>query len=466
MSILLINPTHVIREKNIWKKINRCLPPLGLGYLAAYLKERDIDVRIIDLQVYDGDFDGLIREIREGDFEYIGITATTVQINAAIYLAERIKERNRNKKIVLGGAHPTAVPEEVLKNSSVDFIVMGEGEKTFYELLSGADPESVNGLSYRRNGNIVFTPERTLIENLDNLPFPAYHLFEMNRYRPSTGNYLRLPAMSMVTSRGCPGRCTFCDTRIFGRKVRTRSAKNILDEILFLKDKYGIKEISFYDDTITVPRRRILELCRLIQDRKIDITWSCMSRIDCVDGDLLFQMKKAGCHQIGYGIESGDEKILLNINKRISLPKVRDVVMATRKAGIDARGMFMLGNIGETDVSMKKTIDFAISLNLDIFVFNITTPYPGSQLFQHAKENGLLTTYDWDRYDLGEPLMDLPTVDRDTIKIYYRQAYKRCYLRILYLLGRLKKIRSFAVLKMNLQIFGSFVKDFLFTHRD
>lgn len=462
MSVLLINPPRRLRAGNIWKTIDRSLPPLGLGYIASYLEKNGVSADILDLQAQDYTIEDVMTFASRRRPEVVGITATSVEIDGALYIAEHIRSRMPDVRVVVGGSHASVMPEDVLQHSYIDIVVCGEGEQAMCEIATGKPLDSIAGVSYRKNGAIVHGPNRELIKDLDSVPFPAYHLLPVRAYRPSCGNYRRLPAMSMITTRGCPGKCTFCHTEMFGHRTRFRSARNIADEIRYLATEYGIREISFYDDTFTARRRNVVELCEILRNEQVDVTWSCMSRVDCVDPELLKTMRRAGCHQVGYGIESADEGILHNLNKRIDLKQAAAAVRATWDAGIDARVMFMLGSPGETAETMEKTVRFAMSLDADIFVFNITTPYPGTAMFEWAREKGYLKTMDWADYDLSKPVMELPTVSSAVVEDYYRQAYRRCYLRPRYLLRRLGSIRSYEMLKMNAQTFWSMLKNWFF----
>lgn len=461
MSVLLIDPPRtVIGKGNIWRALKRNLPTLGLAYIAAFLEKHGYNASIVDMNVETIGIDDLLARISSGQYKLVGITATTVQINPALIIAEKIKEKFPDIKIVMGGPHPNVMLEEVLSSEYVDYVVRGEGELTMLELVKGEDLRLILGLSYKVDNKQVHNPPRPVIEDLDKLPFPARHLLPVDKYSPTPGNYKRLPAMSMITSRGCPGKCTFCNTDIFGKSIRFRSAENIAEEIKFLVKKYKVKEISFYDDTFTVSKKNIEELCSIIIKNNIDITWSCMSRADFVNPSLLELMHKAGCHSICYGIESGDEQILANVNKKISLNRVQEAIEWTKKAKIDVRISLMLGNPGETEETLKKTIRYAISLDPDICVFNITTPFPGTQMFNWAKENGYITTLNWDDYDLGHFVMSLPTVGIEAIKKYYKFAYRKAYLRPRYLLHRLAKIRSYESLVMHLKLARDIIMTF------
>ncbi len=253
----------------------------------------------------------------------------------------------------------------------------------------------------------------------------------------------------MITSRGCPGRCTYCKGSLLGERIRFKSAEKIFKEIVFLQDNYGIRDITFYDDTFTSNKQRVRDFCNLILKNKLDLTWCCFSRVDTVDFDLLKEMKKAGCYQVLYGVESADPQILANIKKRITLEKVEETVANTKKAGIEVRLSFMFGNPGETEETIKKTIQYAISLDPDLVSFNITTPYPGTEMFKWAKENNYLIHEDWSKYNFAKPVMNLPTITSEKVLEYYKKAHRQFYFRPTYILKRLMKIRSVEDFKRN-----------------
>ncbi|OGS35407.1 MAG: hypothetical protein A2474_04130 [Elusimicrobia bacterium RIFOXYC2_FULL_34_12] len=442
MKILLINPPWMTKG-GIWENIASCMPPFGLAGLAAYLEEKKIEVEILDSNATGLNYNN-IKEILGSKAvpDYIGITASTPMIYSAIDVSKIAKSVFPSAKTVLGGVHPSVMTDEVLKEESIDFVIRGEGEETLNELISGKEIAKISGLSYKIGNKIIHNQSRPVVQDMDTLPIPAYHLLPIKKYFPAKGSYKRLPAMGMMTSRGCPGRCTFCMGNYLGDKIRVRSAEKIFEEILLLHNKYGIKEISFYDDTFTTRKENVKKLCEKIISEKLDISWSCFARVDFVDEDLLKIMKLAGCHQIMYGVESGDEEILKNIHKKISFEKVEKIVKITKKLGIEVRAAFMFGNPGETIETMQKTIDYAIKLKPDVVIFNITTPYPGTEMFKWAKEKGILITENWNEYDLSKPIMDLPTVKPEDVIKYYNKAYKDFYIRPGYLLNRVLKIRN------------------------
>jgi radical SAM superfamily enzyme YgiQ (UPF0313 family) len=373
---------------------------------------------------------------------FVGITATAAIIRNAHEVAGICRSVFPAAKIVMGGVHPTVMPDECLDSPFVDYVVRGEGELTMLELCGGAGVETIAGLSYRNGAEHVHNPQRPLIEDLDSLPFPAYHLLPMRRYHPAVGGYRRLPSISMITTRGCPGRCTFCFGDYLGRKVRRHSVGYIVEQIKMLKDRFGIREISFYDDTFTVYREQVRDFCHTLIDQQIDITWVCFARVDFADEETLRLMKKAGCHQILFGIESGSDAILKNIGKHTSVQKAREAVGMAMRTGLDVRTSYMFGNPGETAESLEATFALARELNTDLVSFNITTPYPGSGMYAWAEQNGYLRTKDWEKYDLSRPVMDLPTVSTELVQRYYNEAHRRYYGRMSFVLRRLLKIRT------------------------
>lgn len=447
MEILLINPYQTSRKGNIWTKIEGEMPPLGLAYIASFLKSKGFDSKIIDMNVEQGDAQTQVEKI-PGNPDIIGITSMTSAVMNAYEIAKFLKNKFPKAKIVFGGVHATVLPEDVLSREFVDFVIRGEGEYPFYRLIAGDDIKTIPNLSYRQNNNYIHNPSSILIENLDTLPFPAYYKLPVKKYIPTLGAYKRLPAISMIATRGCPGKCTFCFGSFLGEKIRMHSPDYLIEEIKYLQKNYGIKEILFYDDTFTTFRHKVREFCLKIIKQQIDISWVCFSRVDTIDEETLILMKKAGCHQIMYGIESGSEEILKNINKKIDKQKAKNAVKITKKVGIECRTTYMLGNPGETEETILQTVKFAIELDPDIALFNITTPFPGTAMFKWAKEHGYLISEDWSKYDLSNMLMELPTISRKKIQEYYKKVFKMFYLRPSYLIKRLLKLRSFNDIKI------------------
>jgi radical SAM superfamily enzyme YgiQ (UPF0313 family) len=471
MKVLLVNPPWHLRRGNIWRDTASVMPPLGLAWIAAVLELHGHQVQILDAHAERCTLEAVrARLAAMGDFDWVGISSTTSLIANALEIVRMAKARWPQSRVAMGGVHPTVLPEEVLAEPAVDVVVRGEGEETMKELVSGADFAGVLGISYRQDtatagqgrdgperhgqdahathgqdaratGAVRHNEHRPLIADLDSLPMPAYHLLPMARYHPAAGATKRLPAVSMLATRGCVGRCTFC-YRIFGPSLRCRSGLALAQEARHLQERYGIREVCFYDDTFTAVKKEIREFCHGLREMKVDLTWSCFSRIDAVDEDTLRAMKEAGCHQIMYGFESASEEILRNVGKRVDLEQAAQAVRITRKVGIDIRAAFMLGNPGETEQTLEETLQYAMRLRPELVIFNITTPFPGTEMFDWADRQGLLKTRDWEDYDLAHAVMDLPTVSAEKVREFYQKAYRRFYLRPRYIAARLASIRS------------------------
>jgi len=456
--VLFINPPRYRKSGNIWKYVSACLPNFGPALLASLAREKGFTASILDCDALQIGLDKIEEYLAEASPRFVGITATTVLIDNALELAEILKKRYPDTKIIIGGVHATVKPEEVIASKWVDYIIMGEGENSILELLSDKNPDEIKGIGFKKNGRFFINPSQETIPDINVFPFPAYDLLPMDKYHPALGTYKRKPSFGIITSRGCPGRCTFCRGNMLGDRIRFRTAEKIIEEIIYLQKNYGIKDITFYDDTFTADKKRVKDFCDLVLKNNLDLTWSCFSRVDTIDFETLKEMKGAGCYQVMYGVESATPQILENIKKRITLQKVEEAVANTKKAGIEVRLAFMLGLPGETEETMKKTIKYAISLDPDLVTFNITTPYPGTEMFSWASENSHLIHKNWAEYDLAKPVMELPTVSSEKVLYYYKKAYRQFYFRPSYLLKRLLKIRSFEDLKSNFQPFVGLLK--------
>jgi radical SAM superfamily enzyme YgiQ (UPF0313 family) len=362
--------------------------PLGLAYIAAVLEKQGHEVKVLD-----GNFETLNsieKSLKSSDADIVGISSLTLQINTALFIA-KLAKKYINSPVILGGPHPTIRPAEVLKNPYVDFVVIGEGEQTIVELIdeikSGKENFSlVKGIGYKHGKQLLFTSPRPFITNLDSLPFPARHLFPVERYLKLTKSLLDKKELSIISSRGCPFTCTYCAKEIFGHVYRTRSPKNVVDEIESLIEKYNVERIWFTDDIFTLDQHRALEICDEILRRKLKIEWIAETRVDIVNEKLLKRMREAGCVRIEYGIESGSEKILKVLNKNISLKQVNDAVRLAKASNIITTGFFMLGIPGEEATDILKTFRLIEELDLNHIVVSLTLPLPGTKLYEMVKD--------------------------------------------------------------------------------
>lgn len=429
MNFVFINPPREIAANNIWRIINSENPPLGIALLSAIWDEKGHSSQIIDAAALQLKIPEIITMINPAT-DFVGITATTPEISHALVIARKVREIFPNIKIIMGGAHPTVFHKELVGDKLCDMVVRNEGEIPIVELAKGTPCNLIPNLTWRKSDNeVVVNPDAETYVDLNTLPLPAYHKLPMHLYHSALGAARQAPSIGMITTRGCPGKCTFCFSGMFGSQIRFTSAVRIVEHIEHLQNNYGIREISFYDDTFTANKKNVAELCQLILLKNIKLSWSCFSRVDSVTPELLLLMKKAGCHQIMYGFETVDTNILKNINKGTNLEQSKKAIDWTQAAKINVRGAFMLGNPGETITSMGKTINYATTMAIPFAVFNITTPYPGTAMYKEFSTKNLLMHQNWDLYNLAEPILTLDTVSGDAVKQYYYKAYRDFYLR-------------------------------------
>lgn len=447
------------------KGVANMILPLGIGVLASVLEKNKFDVKIIDCVPENLSLEELKERIDREKPDLIGITATILSYDAALETGKKLK----NYKIVIGGPHFTSVPEKVMQEECFDFGVIGEGEETILELCNALkydkDFSKINGLVYRENGEIKINKRRELIKNLDELPFPALHLYpDLKKYTPMPGGYKQLPFAHMITSRGCPYRCVYCDRSVFGNRFRSQSPERVIKEIEFLVEKYGVKEIKFYDDTFTMDMERVSKICDLIIEKGIKITWSCSTRVDRVNKELLMKMKKAGCWQIDYGLESGDQRMLNIMKKGITLEQSRNAAKWTKEAGIRLRAFIILGMPGETNESIRNTIDFVKELRVDVVAFYALMIYPGNELYDMVKKEGRLLHEDYSQFS---SLIDTKKtrlhyvpdgMNEEELKNWIRKAYKEVYLNPRYLTRQIGSIKNFGDVKRYWGAFKTIVR--------
>ena len=441
MKVMLILPPSKFVLKD---KLGITSIPLGLAYLASFIERDNHKIRIVDSATLRYKIQDVKEEIERFNPEIIGVTATTSSIYDAYEVAKIAKEVNPGVKVVMGGPHVSFTVEETLKECPfVDIVVRGEGEETFRELVgyfesSRGDISSlkeIRGIAFRNNGKIIQTEPRPFIKNLDNIPFPAYHLLPMEKYSLEGKRFA-----AIMTSRGCPFSCIFCSSsQLFGKIWRARSPENVIEEIKLLKDKYGVREIEFLDDTFTLNKKRAKRICDLLIKEDLGVSWSCSSRVDTIDESLIEKLKKAGCHTIYLGIESGSQEILNIISKGITLTQAERAINLIKKVNLNTFGSFIIGIPGETVKTIKKTIDFAKKLSPSFAQFTICTPYPGTKLFEIAKEKGWLLTKDWSKYTILDQVMKIPGMITINLNRWLLKAYLSFYLRPKFIIEQLKR---------------------------
>jgi anaerobic magnesium-protoporphyrin IX monomethyl ester cyclase len=405
--------------------------PLGLAYLGAVAEKEGHEVNVIDCQAEKLSYDLFRQRISQENPDIIGVTATTLLYKSAMQLINIAKQAHPQATTMLGGSHGTFWDENALNEyPSLDIVVRREGETTFVELLNKLqNEESLNnvlGITFsQKDGTIVRTPDRPLIQDLDSLPFPAHHLLPLENLK-RMGKIL----FPLMTSRGCVYWCDFCSTvRMFGRGYRWRSAKNVVDEMQLIHDKYSVDQVTFYDDAFSVDRNRVLKICEELHARKLDMTWDCGTRVDMVDRDLLKTMRDAGCIAVWMGVESGSEAILGAMNKKIKLGQTRSAWKTAQDVGLMTIANVVLGFPGETEETAKETIRFVKELNPDDVGFYVATPYPGTPLYEQVVKNGWLRVTDFDKYDTAGPTFETPQLSMEKLAEIRYKAYQQFYLR-------------------------------------
>lgn len=421
------------------------MPPLGLGYVGSSLLEDGHEVTIVDPSANNYDFERAASEIQKTDPEAVGISAMTANHAQAEALAKLIKERT-GAVVVIGGPHATCYPEELLNACpSADYVIAGEGERAIRALAKymadGKKPAGLKGVYYKDGPSIAAGGKAEIETNLDSLPMPARHLYNNALYSPLPYSYRRQPATSMITSRGCPySKCAFCfSAGKMKERFRRNSPYRVISEMTMLRDKYGIKEILFYDDNFIFDRLWIKEFCKIIKENKIKMSWSCAARADTVSAEMLKEIKEAGCWTVFYGFESGVDRLLEIIKKGITVKEIEQAVKWTHEAGLETRGSFMLGLPGETPEDGLKTIDFAVKLDLDYAQFTATFPDPGTELFEIAKKYGKIGEY---RGMNKATFVPEGYSGADEVEKILSLAYKKFYFRPGYVIKRLKSIRN------------------------
>ncbi|MHC4166069.1 MAG: B12-binding domain-containing radical SAM protein [Planctomycetota bacterium] len=448
MKILLIYPP--ITEEEVYAQYSGaapCLPPLGLCYLARYLLDANYDVKIIDCVAERLGLQELRSRIVEYSPTVVGVSSTTVAFYYATQVLSLVKDINPEIVTVLGGAHLTAFHKESMGEcESIDIGVLGEGEQTLLDIVgaieNGDSIDTVQGIVHRQDGNLIQTESRPTVMDLDEIPFPARELLPgLDTYVHTAlrGKKKKLTT-TMITSRGCPKKCAYCDQSVFGRVWRSHSAEYVFSEMKSLKEGFGVDFISFEDDNFSLSRERVKALCKMIIEYPLDIGWACSGRADNVDEEMLKLMKKAGCESIYVGIESGSPRILKLLNKNISKEKVIEGIRKIKRSGMRVLGSFILGIPSETKEEMAQTLDYALTLPLDGVSFFIFTPYPRTELRDLAFQYGKVST-SWKDYT-GHPSGTLPYVPnditQDELLAFQEKAYKRFLLRPSYVLRYLK----------------------------
>ena len=476
-SITLINPPLSLQERygKDMQKFGAVSEPLGIAYIAGYLEKKKYAVRIIDAQAENMGHDEVLRATLRWSDVIVGISVLTPVFNSVWRLCKMIKQARPDTVVVLGGPHCTAFPERTLEEIPfADIVCMGEGELTMADICSHAKDKTwsnIKGICYRRkNGAVIRNDMRDFVKDVDRIPPPARHLLPMHRYhltasRVTGSDY----CPTVIVARGCPFKCTYC-SRTFGKSFRPHSIERIISEIQSLIDTYNISQVNIEADTLTANKRFLTGLCQAMIDAGLPskLSWTCESRVDTVSEDTLRLMKKAGCWQISYGVETGSQRLLDLISKGVRLKQVEQAFRATKKLGISIRGFFMLGLPTETPEESLMTIDFAKKLDPLYAQFTITVPYPGTQMFDDLDRNGEIRSYDWKLYNTWsgwKNQKEMPYVapgrSVDELSRLQKKALRAFYLRPRKVIQFLQTIQSFYDLQKMYLGFVTLIKSLL-----
>src|SRR5664280_194225 len=431
MKVLMINPPY---NSSKYKFIGLVTPPLGIAYIAAMLERNGVIVKILDAPALEIDHEAVKNEIQKYSPDVVAVTSVTPTIESALKTAQISKEACPNAITVLGGYHPTFTYQEVLKNDFVDVVVCGEGELTMVDLVEalekGKDLRKVNGIATKK----FKTLPREIIEDLDTIPFPARHLLPMDEYKILN---MKLTTGTIVSGRGCPYKCSFCaSSAMHGQKLRLRSAENVVDEMEHLVSDHNIEMVAFMDDTFTLNKKRVYEICETMKERGLDNYWGCTARVDTISEELLKTMKDAGCITMFLGVESADQQVLNQVNKNTNINRIKKTFELTKDYGMRTIASVVLGMPGDTKRSITSTIKFVKTLDPSYAVFSLATPYPGTDFYLKAASENLIKINDWSKYTLLSPVLETVDCSLDELKKLQKKAFKEFYLRPSYIARR------------------------------
>jgi radical SAM superfamily enzyme YgiQ (UPF0313 family) len=453
MKVLLINPHFEVGKFGRFCRFFRPMPCLGLAYIAAVLKKNNFEVEALDsfaLRIKEAE---VLEIVKEKKPRLVGISCLTPSMPIALSIVRKIKEYDRDITIALGNIHASFFAEKILAGEGVDVVVHGEGEYAMSEVAeavcSNKNFDQIKGISFKADGKIIKTTARDLLEDLDSLPYPAWHLFSFEKYGFLPFADIYKPALSILTSRGCPYHCSFCSLPNIKSKYRKRSAEKVVDEIDSMIKRFQVRQIGFVDPIFSLTKEDGLRLCQEMIRRNLGerVVWLCETRVDLMDRELLQAMKKAGCRRILYGIETGNQEILDKAKKNFNLNSIKKTVKDTKDAGIHAVGLFMLGFPGETKEMMQRTINFAREIDLDFAKFALTIPFPGSQLYDELTRSGKLKRQDWENFipfnsDPKKLVCVTERIKPEELIHMQKKAHFEFYLRPKIIFRHLVKIRT------------------------
>ena len=416
-------------------------PSLALATIAGGIRERGHDIKIFDYTTFDYMEDADVhfaKLLKDFNPEFVGISFPTPLFEEMVRICTLVKNYKPEIKLIGGGPHVSAFPEQCLKTSPLDIGITGEGDFIAADVIDAADLHKLDGVAFKEGNDVIVIPKKVkFLDDLDKLPMPAWDLFDLSKYKTPVQMCRKNPVGWIETSRGCLYGCVYCNKNIFGQTFRYKSAKRTVDEMEFML-KCGFKEIQIAEDMFTTNKERIMQICDMIKERGLEFPWSTTTgiRVDSVTKEMLVAMKEAGCYRVYYGFESGSDKVLVASRKGTNTATARQAVKWSKEAGLEVLGFFMIGLPGETEETMQQTIDFAKSLDIDFTKMTIMSPLPGTPIWNELKEKGLLKDVDWSKFNYYTPPSEIynhPNLDWPTIEKYYKKFYKEFYFRPSYM---------------------------------
>ncbi len=435
-SILLVHPLGYETQASGHdiSRLANIMPPLGLAGIASYLDREGVETRLVDYYAKPDSDRFIIDYLREKRPAFLGLSCTTSSFLDGVRVAELAKSVLPGIRVICGGHHVSALKQKTMVDfPAIDMVVVGEGEKALWDIVNASrDDHAVPGVIYRLTDNTLFevTSRQSALE-LDTLPFPAYHKLDgfPHAYRLPIFNYPTVPSTSCLSSRGCVYACSYCDRSVFGRTFRCNSAEYLYEHLAYLVERFKIRHVNFYDDQFTYNRERIIKFARMICDKPPGITFNCAVRADHIDEELLQHLKDAGCWMISLGIETGDSELLRQYRKNVDLETLKEKIRMISRAGIRTKGLFMVGLPGETEQSVRRSIDYLRSLPIDDINVSIFTPFPGSPLYRRAKELGHFEE-DWKKMDCMHFQFVPEGMSREEMKKLFHLFYRSHFLRL------------------------------------
>ena len=454
MNIVLINPPilvdEVMRDFKKFERMRGIYPPLGPLYIAAIVEQMGHEVIVIDCDAEEKHMQRIRNVCESLHPDVVGFYAFTWNYRGAAQLAAFVRSICPKVKTIIGGPNATSFPEESLRSGEFDIAVMGEGEETVKELLDalkdGRSLHGVAGIAFKEGERVVKTTPREFIIDLDSIPFPGRHFVPMGRYVDVFTRARRFA--TMIATRGCPFQCTFCNRNArLGRVLRARSPDNVVAEMKKLRNDYAVREVMFFDDNFILDKSWAYDFCRAIEDAGLDMLWEIRTRVDTVDEEILKALKSAGCYRIRFGFEAGDNQILKNMKKGITVEQSLECARLCHKIGIEMFGYFILGAPGETEATMEKTVNLAITIEPRFALFSKFVPYPCTEAFDWAVANGYIEKNYWVDFLAGRDLDSHPALDQKQlpakiVEEYLNMANRRFYFRPGYLFSMLKEIKN------------------------